>query len=112
MSLYKVGNFRHKSGWKHHSLEKGLIFILKATNNSPSVSFLVISSRHVQSQIDSLTETMATFRREIESKFDSIRMSVDALPVSSTPRSTRPSSRAGRRSRIMEAQLFASNHFS
>ena len=81
----------------------------------PYVCFLitVISSRQVQSQLDSLDTEMKNLQDNLEDKFREFRRLLDHLPSRpSTAVSDRPATRGSRRSRIMEAKAFASNIYS
>ena len=79
------------------------------------IYFVVISSRQVQTHIDTLEAELKTLQLSLEDKFRDLRKKVDMLPSQPTSRvssADRPPTRGSRRSRIMEAKAFASNKYS
>lgn len=79
------------------------------------IYFVVISSRQVQTHIDTLEAELKTLQLSLEDKFRDLRKNVDMLPSQPTTRvssADRPPTRSSRRSRIMEAKAFASNQYS
>jgi len=75
---------------------------------------LVISSRQVQSHLDSLDAEMKTLQTNMEEMFRKFRTDIDQLPSRSSSRakdSERPPTRGSRRSRILEAKAFAIHRY-
>lgn len=77
----------------------------------------MISARQVQTQMDALQSKMDDLQHSLEEKFRALRSRVNLMAQeeynASGTRSNidRPVSRASRRSRIMEAQAFASQQY-
>lgn len=63
--------------------------------------------------MDSLDSEMMEFQRQLEEKFRRIRTSVDKISLhdSRVSSAERPTSKASRRTRIMEARAFASHQY-
>lgn len=77
---------------------------------------LVITARQVQTQMEALNCKMEELQNKLEEKFKSLRTRVSMMAqeenTSRQNSADRPISRSSRRSRIMEAQMFARNQYS